>query len=103
MALELLEKVRAAENEAAKTVSEAQAQAREMIKGVEEACLNREREENAGLRLMYQNELERRKTDIAAGISAREHSDLAEREKLLKAGRSQIPAAAAMIFERITE
>lgn len=103
MALELLEKVRAAEGEAARTLSEAQSQAREMTKAVEEACLNREREENAGLRQMYQNEIERRRADIAAEISEKASGERTEREKLLKAGREHIPEAAAMIFERITE
>lgn len=103
MALELLEKVRAAEGEAARIMSEAQSQAREMLKAVEEACLNREREENAGLRQMYQNEIERRRADIAAEISEKTRGDRTEREKLLKAGREHIPDAAAMIFERITE
>ena len=103
MALELLDKVREAEENAARTVSEAQAQAREMIKGVEEACLNREREENAALRQMYQTELEKKRVAIAEEIAGRSKQNETLREKLRELGRANIPAAASMIFERITE
>ena len=103
MALELLEKVRAAEGEATRIMSEAQSQAREMLKAVEEACLNREREENAALRQMYQSEIEKNRKQIAEGIAEHSRQEEKQREKLLELGRANIPAAAAMIFERITE
>ena len=101
MALEMLEKVREAERIAAERFSAAQNEAREIVKGVEEACLEGERSENAEIRVLYQQEMEKAEKAVKAELDGLQKEKLAAREKMAERGRANMPQASALIFERI--
>ena len=101
MALEMLEKVREAEKNAAERFTAAQNEAREIIKGVEEACLESERRENAEIRILYQQKMEQAEKAVKAELDGMQKEKSTARTRMAERSRANIPQASALIFERI--
>lgn len=101
MALELLNKIRAAEAETEEKRSEAQREGRDIVKGVEEACRESERSAQSRLYELYQRGIagirQAAESEIAALVPGREK----ELEQMTKAAEAKIPAAVKLIVERI--
>ena len=103
MALEMLEKIREAEKQASEVTASAQSEAREMIKSVQEACLEREHQENANLRTLYQDGMEQAERNAKRAIDEERLQNDREIQQMIDNGRTNILQAAEMIFERIVE
>lgn len=103
MSVAMLDQVRAAEEKADAIRREAAEQAREIIKGVEEAILEEQRQNNTKLRARYQEKMKENRLAVEAALRARDGEKQRALEALrLQAGQRQ-QAAARLIVERVMQ
>ncbi len=101
MSLELLKNIERAEAKADDARAEAQKEARDMLKSVEEACLTQERNAALEHRALAQRILEDAKTTANRRIKEMDAQDAAERERITGAAQVKLDEAAQRIFERV--
>ena len=101
MALELMEQIKAAELKAETERQRAQHEGREIVKSVEEACLEQERAAQQDARQTYQNAMSDQRETVEKEIASHAQEKRASVQKLAAAAQKNIPAAARLVFERI--
>lgn len=103
MSMELLGRVEQAEAQAEAIRAQAQQEAREMIKGVEEACVAGERAAALDQRGMSQRILEDARSTAEKRIEAMAADETASREAMVADAKKKVGAAATLIFKRVVE
>lgn len=101
MSLEILQSIEQAEGQAEQVRSEAQREARDMLKGVEAACVARERAAAIDHRGLYQQLMEQNRLRVAETLAKQSQELARERAALCKAAEARLDQAATQIFERI--
>lgn len=101
MAIELMEEIKAAEVRADNVRAEAQRQSREMIKSVEEACMEHERAAQKDARTIYQDALSEKRTAVEKEIAAQSEKKKRALQDMAKDARKNVQKAAQLVFERI--
>lgn len=101
MALEILKQIEQAEGKAEGMRQDAQRDAREMLKSVEEACVIGERQAAAEQRAMAQSMLEEARSTTSRRLDAEAEKVAASREKAMAEARTRLSDAANLIFERV--
>lgn len=103
MSLELLKKIEEAEAKQEASRAEAQKEARDILKSVEEACVSHERDAALEHRALVQRVLEDAKATANRRIEAMAVEQAKEREGVLFAARARIGAAADEIYKRVVQ
>ncbi len=101
MALELMEQIKAAELKADNERQRAQREGREVVKAVEEACLDQERTAQQDARQLYQHAMAERRAAVEGEIASHAAQKQEKLAQLTKTAEKNIPAAARLVFERI--
>ena len=101
MSLEILQSIEQAEGQAEQVRSKAQREARDMLKGVEAACVVRERAAAIDHRGLYQQLMEQNRLRVAETLAKQSQELANERAALCKAAEARLDQAATQIFERI--
>lgn len=101
MSLEILQSIEQAEGQAEQVRSKAQREARDMLKGVETACVARERTAAIDHRGLYQQLMEQNRLRVAETLAKQSQELANERAALCKAAEARLDQAATQIFERI--
>jgi len=101
MAIKLLDDIHAAEDAAEQLVHDAQHEAREMVKGTQEAVLANERDAAARLREEYQKILAEKRAAVEEDIRKNANDKQKAAEALAEKAREKLPDAAKAIFERV--
>ncbi len=101
MSLELLKSIEAAEVKAVEMRAEAQKEARDILKSVEEACIADERSAALEHRALGQRILEDARATANRRSDAQAGKEAAERDAVAKAAQARLDQAAQVIFERI--
>ena len=101
MSLKLLQSIQEAEARAEAVRAEAQREAREMLKTVEEVCVGNERQAVLEQRALAQRTLQDAKAAAQRRIAAAALDETAARDALLDAARARLNEAAERIFERV--
>lgn len=103
MSMEVLNQIRAAEEEAERLRQEASAQAREMIKGAGEAIAQENRQSHSFIHSSAQRVLEDARALAEREIASAQEKWLDARETTRQEAIARLDAAAERIFERIVE
>lgn len=103
MSLELLQSIEKAELGAEAIRADAQKEAREILKAVEEACTQNERTAAIDQRAMAQRVLEDARLAATKHIEVAAAKDKDARDAVVAAARQKLDAAANLIFERVVE
>ena len=101
MSLELLQNIEKAEARAEEIRAEAQREARDMLKSVEEVCVTNERNAVLEHRALSQGILEEAKEAAGKRIDAMAAKEETSRGQVTDAARQKLDAAANLIFERV--
>lgn len=101
MAIQWLEEVRRAEENAEKIRLDAAEQGRDIIKSVEEASVGQERQAATDMRGEYQRRMADKRQEIEAALNARAGGSRQAFDALCEQARARIPAAARIVAERI--
>ncbi len=101
MSLELLKSIQEAEAKAEAERQNAQREAREMIKGVTDACTENERRAAVEHRALFQNILDEKKAAVELDIKKLASTHERARSELLQKAQGNIDAAADMIVKRV--
>lgn len=101
MAIELMEEIKAAELRAENVRAQAQRESREMIKSVEEACMEHERAAQKDARGIYQDALSKKRAAVEQEIASHAGDKQRELDDMMKQARKNVPSAARLVFERI--
>ena len=101
MALELLNRIRAAEKDAEDKRAEALHDGREMVKAVEDACREAERENARGASALYQQGMEKWRAQTEKSIQDSNPAWEKELQGIISRAEENLPAAARLIAERI--
>lgn len=101
MSQDLFEKVRSAEESAAEIISQAQHQAREMIKKAQADCLKAERDQAQEQRALYQSILDTARVHVEDELSLERQEQRGAVNEQLSEAEDRLDAAATLIFERI--
>lgn len=101
MSLELLQSIEKAEGRAEEIRANAQKEAREMLKGVDEACVSNERAAALDHRAQAQRIAEEARNAASRRIEAMAADEAKAREQVTTAARAKLDAAANLIFERV--
>ncbi len=101
MSVEILKQIEQAEHKAADRYAQAQREARDIIKAVEEACLADERNAQLEHRALSQRVQEDARATAKKQIVELEKAEVLEAEKVTKAAQQRLPEAARLIFERV--
>lgn len=103
MSLELLQSIEKAEARAEEIRADAQREAREMIKSVEEVCVTNERSAVMDHRTLSQGILEEARGTAQKRIAAMEEKEAQTRGAITAAARKNLDRAADLIFERVVQ
>ena len=103
MAVALLEQVRAAEEKADAIRRKAADQARDMIKGVQEATQEENRQYAAELRARYQNKMGEARQAAEEAIRSRSGEKQQALEEMKRSAQQREEKAAALIVERVMQ
>lgn len=103
MANDLMERIQQAERGAEQQRAQAALEAREILKGVEEASLASQRDAQAQGRELAAQKLEQAQAAIDQEIQGQQAQSTAARETERAAAQQRVDQAAAWIFERIVE
>ncbi len=101
LSIELLTKVEKAEAEAEEIRAAAAREARDMLKGAEEAVLAESRAASLAHRELVTQALEQAKLDVEQEIQRTEKQQTSERAAQREQAMARIDRAAAIIFERV--
>lgn len=101
MATDLMQRVQEAEHAAEQSRAKAAAEAREIVKAVEEASLARTRQAAVIAREETAHALEEAKNAAQKEIDALARQEEAKRQTLRDAAMAKLDAAASLIYERI--
>ncbi len=101
MSLELLKSIKEAEAQAESGRANAQREAREMIKGVTDACTENERHAAVEHRTLFQNMLEEKKVQVEQQLRQLASGSQKGREELLKSAHKRLNVAADSIVKRV--
>ena len=101
MSMTVLGQIEQAEAEAEQIVRDAQLQARDMIKSVEEAGVHQAREAQKALGEEVQRRIEEARVLIGDEIKSLELRRAAEREAMRERARARVQDAGRLVFERI--
>ena len=101
MALDLLNKIRAAEESTEEKRAEAQKEGREIIKGVEEACRLNERSVQTKLNAVYQEGIDELRQKAEGEIETLKPKKAQELEQMVQSAEKKLPEAVKLIAERI--
>ena len=103
MAVALLEQVRAAEEKADAIRREAADQARDMLKGVQEATQEENRQYAAELRARYQDKMSEARQAAEEAIRSRSGEKQQALEEMKRSAQQREEKAAALIVERVMQ
>lgn len=103
MSLQLLQCIEAAEAKAEQMRQEAQRQARDMLKSVEEACVTQEREAVLRHRELIRHALEKAQAETTSHLQKESATYALSREKAIAAAKRKLPDAVQFIYERIVK
>lgn len=103
MSLEILASIEQAEARAEEVRAQAQREAREMLKSVEEACVQGERTAALDQRAMMQSLVEEARLAADKRIRQMAAQEAVSREALMDVARVKLDEAADVIFERVVE
>lgn len=101
MSLELLKNIEKAESAAEAIRAEAQREARELLKAVEEVTVSNEREAVQENRRLTQRVLEDARETAGRSIDKAAQAEAKKREEIAARARGKIGTAADLIFERV--
>lgn len=101
MSLELLTSIEKAEARAEEIRAEAQREARDILKSVEEACTHNERDAALQQRAMVQRVLEDARETANRRIETEAAAEAGRREAVTIAAKGRLEDAANLIFERV--
>lgn len=101
MSLELLNTIREAESKAEAIKAEAQREAREIIKGVEAAVGEAQRQGALENRTLYQQIVEEKRRTVQSHIDSKQGQRDAQRLALSSAAQACMDQAVTMIVERV--
>ncbi len=101
MPMQLMEEISAAEKQAEEQKQKSLQESREMIKSVEEACMEQERAYQQEMRVLYQDEINKKQSVIEKEISSNLDSKKKEIEDMAQKAHLNIDKAASFVFERI--
>lgn len=101
MSLELLKAIQEAEGRADVTRGNAQREAREMIKAVEAACTEHERQAAQDHRALFQSVLEEKRVQVQKALEGQSQEQEKQRIALCHDAEKRLDLAAARIFERV--
>ena len=101
MSLELLNSIQEAEARADAERNDAQREAREIIKGVDDACLENERRAAVEHRALFQAVLEEKKKQVELKLAQLALGKEKAREEMVNAARQHLAGAADFIAERV--
>lgn len=103
MSLDIIKRIEAAETKAEAMRAEAQKEARELLKGVEEACVAGERASASEQRRMAQRVIDDARLVAEKRTQALAKEEATAREQVVAAARQKLDAAAQRIFERTVQ
>lgn len=101
MTLEILEKIRQAEQKADEIRQNAVREGRDMIKASQEVAAKEEREAALLCRALYNKELNIKKDSVEKRIASYFDSNAAKRAAIIEAANQNIDKAVSLIIERI--
>ena len=101
MAIELMEEIKAAEARADDVRAQAQRESREMIKSVEEACMEHERAAQKDARKIYQDALNAKRAAVEKEIASHSGEKKRALDDMMAKARKNVSSAAQLVFERI--
>jgi vacuolar-type H+-ATPase subunit H len=101
MALELMEQIKAAELKADNERARAQRDGREIVKSVEEACLEQERAAQQDARQLYQQAMSETRGGVEKEIASHGAQKRSAAASMTAAAEKNVAAAARLVFERI--
>ncbi len=101
MSLELLKSIQEAESQAESERTNAQREAREIIKGVTDACTENERRAAVEHRAFYQSLLDERKAQVELKLKQLASGQELARNEMMQAVKQRLTQAADRIAERV--
>lgn len=101
MAFEIMNSIRKAEAEAEKLRQDAQRKGRDIVQASEEAAAADERNTDKEIREIYNDSLQKRRTQVEKMIADNQHKLTATREVTHQQALSRVPEAALYIVERV--
>ncbi len=101
LSLELLKSVQEAESRAETERTNAQREAREILKGVTDACTENERRAAVEHRALFQSMLEEKKTQVELQLKQLAKGQEQSREAMMSAANKRLSAAADRIVKRV--
>lgn len=101
VSLELLKSIQEAEARAEAERANAQREAREIIKGVMDACTENERRAAVEHRALFQSILDEKKTQVEHRLKQLASVKEQERDEMMRAARQRLPEAADRIVKRV--
>ncbi len=101
MSLELLKSIQEAEAQAEAERTNAQREAREIIKGVTDACTENERRAAVEHRALYQSLLDERKAQVEQKLKQLASGQELARNEMMQAVKQRLTQAADRIAERV--
>lgn len=101
LSLELLKSIQEAETQAEAERANAQREAREILKGVTDACTENERRAAVENRTLFQSIQDQKKTQVEKKLAQLNLTKEQARSEMLRAAQQRLPMAADRIAERI--
>ncbi len=101
MSLELLQGIQEAETKADQERGDAQREAREIVKGVTDACLENERRAAVEHRALFQSMLEEKRTQVEQQLAGLAEDKIKAREEMMAGARQHLSDAADFIAKRV--
>ncbi len=101
LSLEILQSIQAAEAKAEEMRSDAQREARDMIKSMESVCVAQERSAAIEHRALYQQLMDQDRQRVEAQLAQNSQELARQRAALCKDAEKRLDQAATQIFERI--
>lgn len=101
MSLQLLRCIEESEAKAEEIRLEAQRQARDMLKSVEEACTTHERDAAGQHRALSRRMLDDARAAMESRLTKAAIEQAADREKAMARAKQKLPDAVALLYERI--
>ncbi len=101
LSLELLKSIQEAEARAEAERTNAQREAREIIKGVTDACTENERHAAVEHRALFQSMMDEKKTQVELALRQLAAGQEQARNEMMRAARQRLSEAADRIVERV--